>query len=287
MSAQVFISHSTKDRAATERVLRALEAQHIRCWYAPRDIPAGSNYMGTINRAIQKSELFLVVLSGNANQSIEMKKEASIANRRQMPMIPFRIDFAVLDDDWAFEISVRQYVDGSDNIARAIPILVGQVQSALANRQYTTARPIIERRSEDRQPPPRSASLWEVVSGRSRSFVPLAVIGIAGLVIFFVASAVMIAGGGHRPVDPQVAHTGPGAPASATSSVLPTKSQANAQTVAPTPTPSLTQPPRIQNVVTVVPRPATQGTGMETKYGGGDSKVNMDNEGPSEWRNRP
>ena len=141
-SAQVFISYSGKDRAAADTVLHALEAQRIRCWYAPRDIPAGSNYMGTINRAIQNSDLFLVVISANANHSIDMKKEVSLANHRRLPIIPFRIDSTILDDDWTFELSMHQYVDGSKNVAGALPILVSEVQSALPNRRHTELRSV-------------------------------------------------------------------------------------------------------------------------------------------------
>ena len=41
MPFDVFVSHSLKDKAIAEAVCSRLEAAKIRCWIAPRDIPAG------------------------------------------------------------------------------------------------------------------------------------------------------------------------------------------------------------------------------------------------------
>ena len=280
VSAQVFISHSSKDQPSAEAVLRALEAQHIRCWYAPRDLPAGSNYMGTINRAIQTSELFLIVLSGSANQSIEMKKETSLANRGQLPIIPFRIDETTLDDDWAYEISVRQYVDASKSIPRALPILVSQVRSVLATRRYTKSRPPTEPRYEEapRAPPAASA-----MSKRSRSLLSLGIGGLAGLAIAIVATVVMI-DDGRLWAGPTIANSSPThftAPAK-----LPT---VNAEMVRPS-TLSMVPPPRLPAAGSATPGRATQGAGRDPQAdpdSSYSSRINMDEEGPSEWRRKP
>jgi hypothetical protein len=40
----VFLSHSSADKATAQAVLEGLEGRGIRCWIAPRDIAAGSEY---------------------------------------------------------------------------------------------------------------------------------------------------------------------------------------------------------------------------------------------------
>ena len=41
MKYDVFISYSHKDKAAADAVCASLEADGVRCWYAPRDIAPG------------------------------------------------------------------------------------------------------------------------------------------------------------------------------------------------------------------------------------------------------
>ena len=52
MGHDVFISHSTKDKAAADAVCAALEANGVRCWVAPRDIKPGENWATAILRGI-------------------------------------------------------------------------------------------------------------------------------------------------------------------------------------------------------------------------------------------
>ena len=40
----VFISHSSKDKIVADSIVAALEAAHIRCWIAPRDIKPGTDW---------------------------------------------------------------------------------------------------------------------------------------------------------------------------------------------------------------------------------------------------
>jgi hypothetical protein len=44
----VFISHSSRDRSDAQALCRALAGRGVRCWMAPRDIPAGSTRLDTI-----------------------------------------------------------------------------------------------------------------------------------------------------------------------------------------------------------------------------------------------
>jgi hypothetical protein len=52
MEYDVFVSHSTRDKAAADAVCAALEAGGLRCGIAPRDIKAGENWATSILRGI-------------------------------------------------------------------------------------------------------------------------------------------------------------------------------------------------------------------------------------------
>ena len=61
MAHDVFISHSSIDKAAADTVCALLEADGIRCWIAPRDVQAGVSYAGSIIDAINASKAMVLI----------------------------------------------------------------------------------------------------------------------------------------------------------------------------------------------------------------------------------
>jgi adenylate cyclase len=91
MSHDVFLSHSAADRAAATAVLEALERAGMRCWIAPRDVPAGSEYGQQIVDAVKSCRVFLVIFSENANSSPHVRREVERAVSCDRAIVPFRI----------------------------------------------------------------------------------------------------------------------------------------------------------------------------------------------------
>ena len=92
MTRDVFISHSSHDRAAAEAVLAALERAGHSCWIAPRDIVPGQEYGEAIVDAIRSSRIFLLVLSASSINSPQVRRETERAANADVPIIPFRIE---------------------------------------------------------------------------------------------------------------------------------------------------------------------------------------------------
>ncbi|MBQ6334927.1 MAG: toll/interleukin-1 receptor domain-containing protein [Erysipelotrichaceae bacterium] len=55
MAHDVFISYSHKDSFVAQAVCAKLEEAKIRCWYAPRNIPAGAEWATSIMDGQQRS----------------------------------------------------------------------------------------------------------------------------------------------------------------------------------------------------------------------------------------
>ena len=53
MTHDVFISYSSIDKAAADAACAVFEGEGIRCWIAPRDIPAGAEWAESIINAIE------------------------------------------------------------------------------------------------------------------------------------------------------------------------------------------------------------------------------------------
>src|SRR5205809_263073 len=75
----VFISYSSADKPIADAVCAALEAKRWRCWIAPRDVLAGSEWGGAIVQAIERSRLMVLVYSSHANQSQQVIREVERA----------------------------------------------------------------------------------------------------------------------------------------------------------------------------------------------------------------
>jgi adenylate cyclase len=92
MAHDVFLSHAAADRTAALAVLDGLERAGIRCWIAPRDVPAGSEYGQEIVDAVKTCRVFLVIFSSNANSSPHVRREVERAVSSDRSIVPFRIE---------------------------------------------------------------------------------------------------------------------------------------------------------------------------------------------------
>lgn len=127
---QVFISYSTRDMDQATRIVDQLEANGIRCWFAPRNIPMGSSYIREIPRAINICSHFLLVQSDNAQESKWVEKELSLAIGCGKHVLPMVIREHELNDDFKFlltDVQFRTYYDDPD---RVILEATGLVQEA-------------------------------------------------------------------------------------------------------------------------------------------------------------
>ena len=79
MARDVFICHSTEDRAAANALVAGLEAERISCWIAPRNIMPGADYAQAIVAAIAEARALVLVFSGHANTSPHVGREVNHA----------------------------------------------------------------------------------------------------------------------------------------------------------------------------------------------------------------
>ncbi len=88
----IFISYATEDHAQAKAVHDGLEAAGLDCWIAPDDIPAGANWPVTIDEAILRSGVFVLVFSKSANASETVEWELSLARDNKIPVLPFFLE---------------------------------------------------------------------------------------------------------------------------------------------------------------------------------------------------
>jgi hypothetical protein len=80
----LFISHSTKDHEFAERLHADLQANGVRCWYAPHDMQSGEKLHEQIEGAIQSHDRLLLLLSPDSMASNWVKTEIRKARKREI-----------------------------------------------------------------------------------------------------------------------------------------------------------------------------------------------------------
>jgi len=134
MTAPVFISYSSKDRAITETICGALENRGINCWMSSRDIGPGENFQEAIIRAIRTASAMVIVFSGNSNNSDEVKKEVALAGQHKLVVVPVRVEDVVPAEAFQYELATRQWIDMFENWEHAIERLATQIRTILAGK---------------------------------------------------------------------------------------------------------------------------------------------------------
>jgi hypothetical protein len=111
MTYDVFICHSTHDKAVADQVCATLEKSKIRCWIAPRDVPPGRSWPEAIVEAIGKSRLFVLILSKVSNASKQVERELMDAMDKGIPVITFRIEDVEPSKYMGYYIKNIQWLD--------------------------------------------------------------------------------------------------------------------------------------------------------------------------------
>ena len=133
MAHDVFISYSNKDKKVADAVCVKLESQKIRCWIAPRDVPAGESWAASIVEAINESKVFVLVFSDGSNKSQQVVREVGEAVDTGIPIVPLRIEDVEPSREMRYYIKSIHWLDAmTPPIERHLTHLSNRVQALLS-----------------------------------------------------------------------------------------------------------------------------------------------------------
>ena len=155
MPHSVFISHSTRDKFVADKTCEWLERHGLRCWIAPRDILPGTSWGAAIISAIREARVMVLILSDNANASVQIRREVERAVHFGTIVIPMRIEDVMPQDELEYFLATSQWFDAfpslidnhlealteaiKKNIAIPAPMSRGELK--LPSTEPATARP--------------------------------------------------------------------------------------------------------------------------------------------------
>ncbi|MCI8270362.1 MAG: TIR domain-containing protein [Lachnospiraceae bacterium] len=170
MAKKVFISYSRKDTEWADKIKNTLEENHIDCWMDRAGIYAGGKYTREIIDAIKSCDIFLLVLSENAEQSEWVPKELGKAIQYHKYIIPVKIsNFEIVEFELHLEnIQILEVFGLSDSEANrlvscTVKSILEQKSTGCGQPPSTIARPVKQEttypESED-SPDGKAFRLW-------------------------------------------------------------------------------------------------------------------------------
>jgi hypothetical protein len=81
---RIFISYSSKDREAAERLVSALLLNAVQVWYDQRDIDVGDHIYDKIHQGLLEVDFLGVILTSRSLESTWVKEELSLAKQREL-----------------------------------------------------------------------------------------------------------------------------------------------------------------------------------------------------------
>lgn len=107
-----FISYSSRDHGFAERLHTDLQANGVRCWFAPEDMKIGDKIRPTLDQSVRMHDKLLIILSANSVESdwVEQEVETALARERQgksIVLFPIRLDDAVMEIDVGWPALIR------------------------------------------------------------------------------------------------------------------------------------------------------------------------------------
>ncbi len=142
MARDVFLSHSSKDDQVAAQVCAALEHAGIRVWMAPRDIPPGHDWGGSIIEGINGCRVMVLLFSGRSNGSPQVLREVERAVAKGVDIIPVRLEDVAPAGSMEYFLGTTQWLDAfRPPLAPHLELLAQTVRGLLDGTASGTGRP--------------------------------------------------------------------------------------------------------------------------------------------------
>lgn len=117
---RIFVSYASEQRETAERICAFLEVAGKKCWIAPRDIPAGSNYGEEIIKGIEGSDALVLVFDKAANESQHVQREVERAVSKNLPIIVYRLDDTMPSKAMEYYLLSIQWMEAKENSEQSL-----------------------------------------------------------------------------------------------------------------------------------------------------------------------
>lgn len=110
----VFLSYSSLNKNVADAVVSDFEQHGIRCWYAPRDIMPGQEWVTAIHEAINACRLFILIYTDSSNESKQVANEVALAFNAGKTLIPFKLSDTEMSSELEYYLTRVHWLDAVD-----------------------------------------------------------------------------------------------------------------------------------------------------------------------------
>ncbi len=107
----VFISYSTKNKNVADAVVADFEQNGIKCWYAPRDILPGEEWVTAITSALEVSKALVLIFTDESNNSRQVMNEIAVAFNAGITIVPFRLTDEQMSSELEYYLTRVHWLD--------------------------------------------------------------------------------------------------------------------------------------------------------------------------------
>ncbi len=138
-SYDVFVAYSRKDTIACEELVLALRQQELVVFY-DQSLKSGDRWRAVIANNIQKSPVFVVLLSKDSMASSEVEGEVNLAKDSTASITPVRIDATDLTPTFKLMLGNINFIDAARNREIVFTDLAQQIRTTVALRAFAARR---------------------------------------------------------------------------------------------------------------------------------------------------
>jgi len=136
----VFISFAQVDKPVADAACAKLESRNIRCWIAPRDVSPGKNFPEAIVEGIAGSRIMVLIFSSHSNKSQHVIRELTTALKKELIIIPFRIENVEPTKSMEYLIGIPHWLDAiNPPLERHLEVLVSTIEKFLSDNTPETS----------------------------------------------------------------------------------------------------------------------------------------------------
>ena len=110
MAGEIFISYRRSDETWARLLYNQLKAEGVEAWYDGL-VGAGQEWRTATGKALEDSQIFVLLFSENAAQSSDIVKELAVATHEKKLVVPVRLQNVEPKGAFLYELASRNWVN--------------------------------------------------------------------------------------------------------------------------------------------------------------------------------
>lgn len=134
MACDVFISYKSETIDIVNAIVHSLEAEGIRCWYAPRDLErtyTESYYSDAINKVIHETKVVIAIVCDEMLNSGWCRNEMDLALDTGKIVIPYSIRKVTISNGLTMRMRGHHWIDAFPEPEKKFSLLVNNIKGIL------------------------------------------------------------------------------------------------------------------------------------------------------------